>query len=263
MSVPPAGPQLEERLRALELQIEDLNRSRRRRRIVTPRPVSRLLTALAVIAAVGILPMVVLASDTFTDVPDSNTFHDSINNLYNAGIANGCQSTPTLKYCPGSAVTRGQMAAFLNRGLGRAASGQGGVTALADINETDLATVTIDTGGVSGGTGFVLVTGSVSAATLSSTTCPCEVSVAVRNVTDDEAIGSLRFEVLNIESPSGNRSGSGGNTWVFAVDSGSSREFSVQASLDMTGATGNVQVEGRVSAVYVPFGATGGSALGE
>ena len=48
----------------------------------------------------------------FTD--SAGTFLDDINRLAAAGITRGC--TPT-EFCPGEPVTRGQMAAFLNRAL--------------------------------------------------------------------------------------------------------------------------------------------------
>jgi len=255
------GQQLEVRIQALELQIDDLRSSSRRRRFSTPRPIRRIATVLAVIAAVGILPMVVLASDTFSDVPDSNTFHDSINNLYHARVATGCATSPTLQYCPGAAVTRGQMAAFLNRGLGRAAADEDSGSVAAD-GTLDVATVTLTAGGTSGGTGFVVVTGSVSAYTTSGTTCPCEVGVRVVDVASGESPGLWSFfDVSNTASPSGYRNATGTSTWVFAVPSGASRTFAVRASVDMTGATGSLLLQGNLSAVYAPFGSTGGSTL--
>jgi hypothetical protein len=255
------GPQLEERIRALELQIDDLRSARRRRRITTPRPMRRMLTVLTVIAAVGILPMVVLASDTFSDVPDSNTFHDSINHLYAARIATGCATSPTLQYCPGAAVTRGQMAAFLNRGLGRAANAQGTTTVTADAT-SDVATVTIEAGGTSGGTGFVVVTGSLSAYTLSGTTCPCEVSIRVRDTTSGTEPSLWQFfDVSNTATPTGYRNASGTISWAFTVPSGADRTFVARAGVNMTGATGSLTLQAHLTAVYVPFGSTGGSTL--
>lgn len=58
------------------------------------------------------LPMAVLASHQFTDVPNDHPFHADIDAIKDAGVTGGCTAT---KYCPGSFVTRGQMAAFLNR----------------------------------------------------------------------------------------------------------------------------------------------------
>ena len=51
--------------------------------------------------------------DYFSD-DDNSTFQDDINRLRHAGITTGC-GTDT--YCPEGLVTRGQMAAFLNRAL--------------------------------------------------------------------------------------------------------------------------------------------------
>lgn len=64
------------------------------------------------IALLGVSATVVLASDSFSDVPSSSPFHDHINALVNAGITAGCGSG---KYCPKNAVTREQMAVFMNR----------------------------------------------------------------------------------------------------------------------------------------------------
>jgi len=259
----PGGRHLEERIRALELQIDDLRSPRARRRINAPRPMRRVLGVLAVIAAVGILPMAVLASDTFTDVPDSNTFHDSINHLYDARIATGCATSPTLQYCPAASVTRGQMAAFLNRGLGRAAGDEGNTTVTADATNVDVATITIETGGTSGGTGFVVVNASLTAFTDSATTCPCEVSLRVRDSTSGSTQDLWQFfDVSNTASPSGYRNESGSMSWVFVVPSGSSRTFTARANVDMTGATGTLTMSAHISAVYAPFGSTGGSTLG-
>ncbi len=52
--------------------------------------------------------------DFFSD-DESSEFGDDINRLAAAGITAGCTAS---SYCPGEPVTRGQMAAFLARGLG-------------------------------------------------------------------------------------------------------------------------------------------------
>jgi uncharacterized repeat protein (TIGR03803 family) len=48
----------------------------------------------------------------FGDVPCPGTFTSWVEQLYNENITGGCQTGPLL-YCPGSSVTRGQMAVFL------------------------------------------------------------------------------------------------------------------------------------------------------
>jgi hypothetical protein len=54
---------------------------------------------------------------SFTDVPTSHQFFRFIEALYHSGITSGCQASPA-KYCPGSAITRGEMAVFLAKALG-------------------------------------------------------------------------------------------------------------------------------------------------
>jgi len=74
----------------------------------------------AVLGLAGLLialPVVVSASDIFSDVPDSSTFHDNINALYGARVTTGCAAG---KYCPNDPVTRGAIAAFPNRSAGPA-----------------------------------------------------------------------------------------------------------------------------------------------
>ena len=51
---------------------------------------------------------------TFSDVPPNHTFAVDIDKLATAGITSGCGNG---RFCPGDPVTRGQMAAFLQRAL--------------------------------------------------------------------------------------------------------------------------------------------------
>jgi hypothetical protein len=53
-------------------------------------------------------------SQTFSDVPLSHAFVRFIQKLYSLGITSGCASNP-LRYCPDQAVTRGEMAVFVER----------------------------------------------------------------------------------------------------------------------------------------------------
>jgi hypothetical protein len=53
----------------------------------------------------------------FGDVPLGSFAAAWIEDLYNRGVTGGCQSSPLL-YCPGTPVTRGQMAVFLVRNFG-------------------------------------------------------------------------------------------------------------------------------------------------
>jgi hypothetical protein len=58
------------------------------------------------------------ASQRFTDVPPENVFYNFIDRLAVLGITVGCDPPANTMYCPSSAVTREQMAAFVLRGLG-------------------------------------------------------------------------------------------------------------------------------------------------
>jgi hypothetical protein len=53
-------------------------------------------------------------SQRFNDVPPDSVFYGYIEEMATRGITLGCSSNPPL-YCPSSAVTRDQMAAFLVR----------------------------------------------------------------------------------------------------------------------------------------------------
>jgi hypothetical protein len=60
------------------------------------------------------LRLPVATKDYFTD--DAGSPHEAdINRLAQANITGGCSATT---YCPGSTITREQMAAFLHRALG-------------------------------------------------------------------------------------------------------------------------------------------------
>lgn len=76
----------------------------------------RTRVALAIsILAVILIPVVAVASDKFTDVPDSNIFHNDIAWMADNGITAGCNPPANDQYCPSATVTREQMAAFMHR----------------------------------------------------------------------------------------------------------------------------------------------------
>jgi hypothetical protein len=72
----------------------------------------RLPVAAIALAAALLLPVGVIASHQFTDVPTSSSYHTDIDAIRDAGVTTGCTAT---LYCPKDFVTREQMAAFLNR----------------------------------------------------------------------------------------------------------------------------------------------------
>ncbi len=56
----------------------------------------------------------------FADVPESATFFDAANLMFDAGVTNGCQASndaATRLFCPNNNITRGEMAAFLVRSV--------------------------------------------------------------------------------------------------------------------------------------------------
>lgn len=73
------------------------------------------LVVVAALIAVTAIPVSVVASHQFTDVPDTDIFHDDIAAIRDAGVTQGCNPPANDKYCPEDSVTRGQMAAFMNR----------------------------------------------------------------------------------------------------------------------------------------------------
>jgi S-layer family protein len=107
----------------------------------------KLVVGIAVIALLAIPIGYVLAYDTFSDVPTSAYYHNSVNALVNAGITSGCGGS---KYCPGNAVTRGQMAVFLDK-LGNLSGNGPVVDALSVFGQVPLNAE--DTFTVVGGTG--------------------------------------------------------------------------------------------------------------
>ena len=69
--------------------------------------------ALALVLALAVaVPGLALASHQFGDVPNANPFHGDISAIANAGVTSGCGGG---NYCPDRNVTRGEMAAFMNR----------------------------------------------------------------------------------------------------------------------------------------------------
>ena len=61
------------------------------------------------------VPVTAFAVDRFTDVSNTNPFHDDIGWLADAGVTLGCNPPTNDRYCPSDNVTREQMAAFMRR----------------------------------------------------------------------------------------------------------------------------------------------------
>jgi hypothetical protein len=76
----------------------------------------KIRTLLIATLAIGLMvPVVASAADRFTDVPDTNVFHDDISWLADAGVTLGCNPPANDEFCPSDHVTREQMAALMRR----------------------------------------------------------------------------------------------------------------------------------------------------
>lgn len=91
------------------------------------------------VTALIVAPLTAIATHSFTDVPNSNTFHGDIAAIGDAGVTKGCNPPANTEYCPDDVVTRGQMAAFMNR-LGALGPGKTPVANAATAVEADHAT---------------------------------------------------------------------------------------------------------------------------
>jgi hypothetical protein len=92
------------------------------------------------------------AIEGFTDIA-GNTFAKDIDWAYATGVTKGCNPPDNTLFCPGAKVSRGQMAAFIGRFLGLAATTQDfftdddGSTFENDINRLAAAGITKGCGG--------------------------------------------------------------------------------------------------------------------
>jgi hypothetical protein len=204
----------------------------------------RSLLVSALLALVAVMPMTVIASDEFTDVPDSHLFHDDINWIYSRRITTGCGG---LNFCPDANVTRGQMAAFMRRGFGRISGGtSGGAGVILTEGWQTIATVNVDGGGGTGGTGMALVTAAMSIGVGDATNCPCIVFYRISGAGVDTINFGLQVEA-GVEGYD-----SGAATWWFQVPSGVSVPISVQAQY--YSGNGTVGATATITAIYAPFG---------
>ena len=139
----------------------------------TVRRPRRIVAALAIVLAL-VVPGVALASHVFADVPDSNAFHANITNLARAGVTAGCGGD---NFCPSTVVTREQMAAFLNRGLGRATVADLSGAQISNVQGTTFSSFTITpgipNGAIPGAAQVVQVTAIMGLSLFNTTGCPC------------------------------------------------------------------------------------------
>jgi hypothetical protein len=220
----------------------------------------RAYVLLGLVLALAAAPAVVLASHQFSDVPNTNPFHAQIDALVDSGITGGCSATA---YCPKSAVTREQMAAFLTRGLPYTATAYGAGFA-SEFEEDFIAVVTIPRRAPAGGTAYVEVNASVNVFD-GSGTCPCGVFVVAVDMNADVAAPSTTFLVPAMID--GGTAAEGTVNWVFEVPTGSTRQFGVAAfvfplAVDPeplepgTEGISEPEVQGTIVAQYSAFGSS-------
>jgi hypothetical protein len=266
------SPQPDERITALERRIAELEASSVRLPTRRTASVARRLALLVLAIALTVPAGVVLASHTFSDVPSTNKFHSDIAAIAAAGITSGCAPD---RYCPDGLVTRGQMAAFLNR-LGALAPGKApkvnadrvdGLHANALIrvgqSQTTADTVVTSTGTlIAYGTdlvidapapGFVMVDASAVVVN-SGCTSVCTVTLYAHHVQGDTySIGGNAGLFTNgLDTVVAQR--------VFPVSSGTNTFRMVVRRA--AGGNGTVTAtSGVLTALYTPFGASGTGSL--
>jgi hypothetical protein len=231
----------------------------------------RVRFGLGVLAVAGIVAVpIAWASHDFTDVPDASPFHGDIAAVKRAGITSGKTCVPPgtpPTYCPGEPITREAMAAFVHRGFSRAALAVNSEIPIAeDPNFTEISTLTINTGGVAGGTGFVVLNAFYSAyAPVPTTGCPCEVRFVLTNG-DQSDESDFTYDVLSDSSPDpfgGAAQQTGAITWALPVPTATTQTFRLFGQIfGKTSGTPNVVAYGRITGVYTPFGSTGTDVLG-
>lgn len=206
---------------------------------------ARLLVAAGLAALVVAVP-VAWAIHDFTDVPTSHPFHDAISAMKRAGITTGCNPPTNNQYCPSANVSREAMAAFLQRGLGRASVTLDGGNPISTTS-ADIATRTITTPGA----GFVLV--NAHAMAYSGSGCPCGISLQLRNT----GTGATSFFYANTLQAAGQYAALS-NGYVFTVSAAGTHTFAAS----MRTFTGTADADVTLTVLWVPFGSTGGSTLG-
>jgi hypothetical protein len=240
----------------------------------TKRRRMRRLAVIGIAALILAVPVAVSASHRFSDVPTSSTYHTTTARLVGAGITGGCGGT---KYCPNAAVTRGQMAAFLNRGLGRAASGEFGVfddnwEFLNTADGTVVADASLLAGGGAGGTAHAFATGTFNAWTDEDGVCPCEMQAVLFNADTGEG-SQIYYDLLASEKAPADPETPGSTSFaensmtlsfLFSVPSGVTNDYVLVARIVPTTAPGtgadlNTGWEATLQVVYVPFNSVGGN----
>jgi hypothetical protein len=211
-------------------------------RAARPRRRRGLAVAGVVLAIVAVaVPVGVFAGHQFTDVPQSNTFHGSIDKIKTAGITAGCSAT---KYCPNDPVTRGQMAAFLTRAATRGGSFSASQVAIDGDGE-----LVVSADIVTPGSGFVFVTVDAMAYTDDTTGCPCEIDVWL-DADGDQGTSFFFGQTLDNADSEASYAAVGDN-YVFPVEGKGTH--TINAYMAKYSGTAAVEADAMVSLLWVPF----------
>jgi hypothetical protein len=214
---------------------------------------SRRRVLVALVAVALALPAAAYASHQFTDVPDGHTFHGDIGKAKGAGLTAGC--TPS-SFCPDANVSRGQMTAFLNRGLGRIARSDISASITSGTQQTG-GTVTLRAGNPSGGTQIIYLIASVHATTTAAG-CPCELALNIRT-SGGAGLGGVHY--LDVPAPPAGDAISDENATVQAmivVPTGVQQTFNFTIA-QVYGTNVDIDIAGEFNALAVPFDGLGGN----
>jgi hypothetical protein len=224
----------------------------------------RWLFVAALVSVLVVAVPVAWASHGFTDVPDSNPFHNDIDAIADAGITSGKTCVPPgtpPTFCPNEPVVRQGMAAFMRRGFTRGGGTPFGNDSIEESFTTldNGGTLTIQAGGAAGGIGFLKIDAQVGMfANSPGTTCPCE--AIFRILVDGADPFSWTWTQFTDIGTGGYGIDQSALTGVVPVSTGTTHTIEIQAQ--EVSHTGDPLIGfGHMSAIYFPFGSTGGSTL--
>jgi hypothetical protein len=216
------------------------------------RPSLLVVVAIALVASL-VGGGVATASHQFSDVSNGHPFHADISAIRTAGITAGFDNGT---YQPGTAVSRGAMAAFMRRGFGRVASATDTDSNPADSANTNGANVIVRAGAaVTGTSGFVSVTGTVNMATPVSE-CQCTLFAEIRNNTtgatgqtrsvmgDDQSFFLVHLQSIAVQA-------------TFPIPANTTHSYSVRFRVLTAGLNTGITLLSDIQATYVPFNGLG------
>jgi hypothetical protein len=213
---------------------------------------------LVALAALVVALPTAWASHTFGDVLNTSPHHDDVPALAEAGITAGCNPPANTAYCPDAAVRRDQMASFLRRGLGRAASDAFTASPTPTTYDTPVGAIPITPGLASGArpgaAGFVTVNAQITIYVPSATGCPClfladlwsEETGYLTSHPGTMTVTTAGYHPLSL-------------TGIGRFTSPGAKVIGVYVA--RTDGTAQSEVFGQATAQYLPFGSAGGNVI--